>query len=106
MQESSVALIDSIFSEISSVVATYPEVHFILGGDINCNVHQVCNYSRVITDFLVRHDLIFADDAFLDIDRVCTYQHASLDHRSYVDFIFVQPKADMLFSIIILCIMV
>jgi len=90
---SSIILLDSIFSEISSVVAKHPDVEFIFGGDINCNIHETCPFSRVISEFLLRHDFISVDKDFLDIKNAYTYQHASLDNRSYVDFIFVQSTS-------------
>ena len=61
---------------------------FIFGGDLNCDVHANSLVTLIIRDFMSNLSLEFCDDNLAACQRA-TYHHATMDHHSYIDFLFL-----------------
>jgi len=72
-------------------MSNHPNESFILGGDMNCNPHQLISSSSHLRDFMFTHDFCFTDHN-LDTINATTYQHTTMNSKSYIDFIFIQTN--------------
>jgi len=79
---------ESVLSEIASIILDHPDVSFIVGGDLNSNIHDKGHQSDTIIEFMVIYDFHCCDEK-LTQSKTRTYHHASLAHNSYVDVIFL-----------------
>jgi len=82
----SLAISDSILSELSGILSLYPDHHLIFGGDLNCSIHDKTPDAISLQNFMTNHDLI-CNDYNLTSRNIFTYNHATLNHHSYVDFV-------------------
>jgi len=78
--------IDNILSELSGIISMHPGYHLIFGGDLNCNIHDKSPTALYLQSFMTNYELI-CHDYNLTSRNVCTYNHATLGHHSYVNFI-------------------
>jgi len=85
---SSVDIIGGILEEISGALEGLSLDHLIFGGDLYCNAHDKSAIATILRDFLLIHQLEFCDQN-IGLDDRCTYHHASLEHKSYIDFLFM-----------------
>ena len=85
---SSFETISGILDEISGALEGLPHHYLIFGGDLNCNVHENSAVSTMLHEFLGVHQLTLCDQNINEKDRI-TYHHESLNHKSYIDFLFI-----------------
>jgi exonuclease III len=85
---SSFEVIQGILDEIHGALEGLSYNHLIFGGDLNCNIHENSIVASAIRDFMQAHDLAFFDQGITAADRI-TYEHATLAHSSYIDFLFM-----------------
>jgi len=77
---------DTMLNDISAIINNHPNSLCIFGGNIICNLHNKSNISSLISKFMFEHDLTFADHHLVS-DNIMTYNHPTMDHSSYVNFI-------------------
>ena len=79
-------LTEKILAEVGEVIDYNPNILFFFGGDMNTNLHDSSHSSTMIEKFYKSYNLCLCDNN-LALTNVKTYQHASLNSCSYIDFI-------------------
>ena len=83
---------------IESVVCDFPGFKVCVLGDLNFECHYSNTGYNTFRDFAVEFNLVACDD-LVNIDSVnYTYQHVTLDHRSWLDHVFISADIKQLIS--------
>jgi hypothetical protein len=88
LSASSLNVIESLLNEVTGVLQGFAGYNFVFGGDLNCDVHVNSAVALIIRDFMSNLNLEFCDDNLTANEKV-TYHHATMDHNSYIDFLFL-----------------
>ena len=80
---------DDILSEITGTIYKHSNMHVVLGGDLNCNIHYKSPLSSLFISFIKKHNLDCVD-AHLVATNFCSYNHASLDITAMLILYYLQ----------------
>jgi len=82
------SIVQSVLSDISDVISTYPGYTLVFGGDLNNDMTISSKVSKILKQFMTDFKLILCNDV---IKPNCdyTYIHESQQHLSYVDYFLI-----------------
>ena len=92
--DSDFAIVQSLFSEIESICAMYPDSKLIIGGDLNVDLRFKSTAAELYLGLMKDLCLVSCHSLFpCDIDY--TYCHETLQYYSYIDYFLVSSSMSL-----------